>query len=208
MSLLHEAYYASQISRRYPVLWLAGAMVLLIAGAATFITTDTSVEDTEPDHTPPPETGDGPDLMHSVAQTLSQEGVAEEEVATPALGENTLSAKYQAVFDAAAQLDHANKTEAADPLMLDSAWLAESQTAKITDFEPARDTLLFVWDDTAQDTVPSDVTVQTDPSNTAQLQVWMGDEKMAQVSGASDLAPVDISLIPLSSAEALSLIST
>lgn len=180
-------------------------MVLMVAGAATFITTDTPVEEAEADQTPPPEGGDAPDLLQDVTQTFAGDMAAEDPVVTPPIGENLLSAKYQAVFDAAAHLD---SDEEADLLVLDPAWIAEDQSTTITDFEPGRDTLLFVWDDTTDDSAPSDITVQTDPSNAAELQVWQGEEKMAQVSGAADLAPVDISLISLSSAEALSLVST
>lgn len=186
------------------MLWLAGAMVLIVAGTAAFFTTDISVEDADPDHTAPPETSDGPDLVQGVTQDPLYDATAEDQAVMPALEENTLSAKYQAVFDAAAQLD---EDQEAETLVLNPAWIAAGETAAITDFEPARDSLLFVWDDTTEAAIPSDVTVQTDPSNTSELQVWMGNEKMAQVSGASDLTPVDISLIPLSSAKALSFIS-
>lgn len=94
--------------------------------------------------------------------------------------------------------------QGADSIILGD-WIAAEQTAQILDYEPEEDSLLFVWDDTDEATDTPSVSVQADPENTGQLQVWMEDQMVAQVGGATDLDAADISLIPLSTAVALGL---
>ena len=82
----------------------------------------------------------------------------------------------------------------------------EDQTAAITDFAPEDDSLLFIWDDSANATEPPKISIEADPEKAGELQVWMGDRVLAQVSGQSALTAAEIALIPLSSAQALDLV--
>jgi Ca2+-binding RTX toxin-like protein len=103
----------------------------------------------------------------------------------------------------AGQDDVVHGGSGADQLVL-GEWI--TQAASIIDFEPEEDSLLFIWDDSNAQSEPPDVVVQADPENEGQLQVWMGDQIVAQVSGPSQLDMADISLISLSSAKALELV--
>ncbi|MEW9919886.1 hypothetical protein AB2B41_09740 [Marimonas sp. MJW-29] len=78
----------------------------------------------------------------------------------------------------------------------------------ITDFIPQDDSLLCIWDDSGVGNGPPALRVAQDPAVSGQLQVWLGDEVVAQVSGQHALDSADIALMPLSSAIALKLVST
>ena len=77
-------------------------------------------------------------------------------------------------------------------------WISADNSAEISDFSATEDTLLFVWDDSDEDSEEPDVTLVADPDNAGQMQVRMGNEVVAQVAGSSALSEADIALIPLS----------
>ncbi len=104
------------------------------------------------------------------------------------------------------QNDEAHGGSGADQFVLGD-WITSGNTAAITDFDPDDDSLLFVWDDSVEGSEPPPVAVSSDPDMDGQLQVWLGEAIVAQVSGQSSLTAADIALIPLSSALALNLVS-
>lgn len=91
----------------------------------------------------------------------------------------------------------------ADQIVLGD-WITEGGSAQIMDFAPAEDSLLFVWDDAEGEDEP-EVTIGPNPDLPGSLQVMMGDVVVANVAGETELTDADISLIPLSAAEALGL---
>ena len=84
-------------------------------------------------------------------------------------------------------------------------WIDEGHSAEIIDFAPARDELLFVWDDSEPGSEAPDVTVVPDPDNIGVLQVRAGETLVASVGGNMALNSARLSLMPLSSAAALGL---
>ena len=82
-------------------------------------------------------------------------------------------------------------------------WVSQGQSAQILDFKPAQDALVFVWDDSAPSSREPLVHIQEDPDATGQLQIWMGDRKLAQIAGPAALTQADLALIPLSAAREL-----
>ncbi|MFC6636428.1 hypothetical protein [Sulfitobacter sediminilitoris] len=104
----------------------------------------------------------------------------------------------------AGQNDQVHGGSGADQIVLGD-WIENGASAAISDFEPEDDSLLFVWDDSDTEAEVPEIAVRPDPDHAGQLQVWMGDQVLAQVSGQSELSTADIALIPLSSAVTLGL---
>ena len=84
-------------------------------------------------------------------------------------------------------------------------WLENGAAAQISDFTAEEDSLLFVWDDAPEGSTAPEVQVLADPGNAGQLQVWLGEEVVAQVRGGQMLDTAEIALVPLSAAKALDL---
>lgn len=96
--------------------------------------------------------------------------------------------------------------EGADDIVLGD-WLTAGQQTQILDYEPQEDSLLFVWDDSAEEADEPEVRLTPDPENEGQLQVWMGDQIVAQIAGNDPLEDANIALIPLSAMEGLGLVA-
>ena len=94
--------------------------------------------------------------------------------------------------------------EGADQIVLGD-WIAGGQAAEIMDFEGSDDSLLFVWDDTTPDADVPEISVEVNPENTGQVQIFMGGQIIATLRSDSMIDAADISLIPLSSAQTLGL---
>lgn len=75
----------------------------------------------------------------------------------------------------------------------------------ITDFTPGDDALLVVWDDSAAGACPPQMEVTADPHRAGQLQVRVGAQIVAQVSGEQAMSAATFTALPLSKAQALGL---
>lgn len=104
------------------------------------------------------------------------------------------------------QDDIVTSGEGADQIVLGD-WFTQGHAAQIMDFTPNDDSLVFIWDDSAPDAEPPEVSIVTDPENPGDLQIMMGDMVVAHVTGDTPLDIADISLIPLSSAYSTGLLA-
>ncbi|MEP5728671.1 MAG: hypothetical protein ABJL67_04775 [Sulfitobacter sp.] len=162
------------------MLWLAGLMGLLAVSAVAYVEVGNDETDVDADA----------DSVEDLPPQADLDPTLDAQTEVRVSGELTQSA-------AVAELDDMN----ASPNLSNTA-----PEASITDFEPEDDSLLFVWDDSDADSEPPLVSIQPDPDNEGQLQVWLQDDMVAQISGQEDLSEADISLIPLSSAIELELV--
>ncbi|MFK7838461.1 MAG: hypothetical protein AB8B60_19810 [Sulfitobacter sp.] len=175
------------------MLWLAGLMGLMAISAAAYV--DIGGDDAEADGAPEPQplAQDGFNLMmssQSQSSDIPQDGA-----------ENTIS-KALAVGE---HLANGGAPDAYEALPEESDSIA---AVDISDFEAEDDSLLFIWDDSTGESEPPHINILADPENDGQLQVWLDDDVVAQVSGQSTLTEADISLIPLSSAIELELVDS
>ncbi len=166
------------------MMWFSGLKSLLRSGAAPVADIDAET------------------YAKSVAETVAR--VQEEEAAAQSQCE-TLTDKSAFIKAAGGQLLIQGEE---NDVSLSMTRMKTSFTPElITDFAPEEDSLLFVWDDSTGQDEPPMVTVTADPQALGQLQVCLEDKVIAKVSGPGALEEVDISMIPMSSAQALDLIA-
>lgn len=88
---------------------------------------------------------------------------------------------------------------------LAAAWFTGDKRTAITDFEPSEDALVVVWDDSGAPDDQPEVQLLADPFNAGQLQLCVGTNVMALVSGAAPVTGADVRTMPLSTARVLGL---
>ncbi|WP_298915544.1 hypothetical protein [uncultured Roseobacter sp.] len=84
-------------------------------------------------------------------------------------------------------------------------WITQGNGAEILDYEPEHDSLMLVWDDTSISADEPDVTVDPDPDDPEVMHISMNGVSVAEIYGDTELSVADLTLIPLSSAEAIGL---
>ena len=85
------------------------------------------------------------------------------------------------------------------PIMLGD-WITEGPPAEVLDYEPAKDSLMLVWDDLAPDGHEPTVSVERDPFDAEVMHIVMNGKSVAEIYGDPALSVADITTIPLSSA--------
>jgi hypothetical protein len=204
------------------MLWLAGLMGLMAAGAALYVDVP---DDTDTDREPLPEASDPSDVMsdNAAADMLSDGdaegqsgGYAGDDVLEGVIYNAAPGVIYSDTEDfldggngddpiIAGQDNSVHNGDGADQIVLGD-WISAGHNAEITGFSVAEDSLLFIWDDTAPNSAEPRVTLMPDPDNAGQFQVVMEDQIIAQVSGDEDLGDTDFALIALSDAGTIGLI--
>lgn len=208
------------------MLWLAGLMGLMAVGTVAYVDLGT----TEPEEEPPvpndvdrvnmilgigeAETiNDTPDQSSASSEAAQSVVLASQSTSSGALHDGPLQRgsldflKGPFTPDAVEAMEHTQGDAVTMPESNHTESTSDDSTnTVIPDFEPTSDSLLFVWDDSLDDVAVPKVTVEADPDHSGHLQVWMGSEVVARVSGETELQAADISLIPLSSAIALNLV--
>ncbi|MBW4706520.1 hypothetical protein KX928_01855 [Roseobacter sp. YSTF-M11] len=94
---------------------------------------------------------------------------------------------------------------AGDDEFLLGDWITEGKGVEILDYEPAHDSLMLVWDDTSATADEPDVSVNPDPDDPEVMHISMNGVSVAEIYGDTELSVADLTLIPLSSAEAIGL---
>jgi Ca2+-binding RTX toxin-like protein len=88
--------------------------------------------------------------------------------------------------------------EGVDQIVLGD-WLAAGAATEIMDYDAEDDTLLFVWDDSAEANAEPSLSILPDPLQPGQTLVMLDEAIIARVAGDNVLLS-DISLVPLSAA--------
>lgn len=178
-------------------MWLAGILGLIGLGAATYVSTNTVEEDDDAAQTAVEESESTVDLVHgtptdglvAVAQGFSDDPDA------------------QTALDPVAEPDPEDEVRVEDEgPVVESVWAEHGAPSTVTDFVPQDDSLVFIWDDTGGAEDAPEIAMQSDPENAGHLQILIGDQVVAQISGPDALEDAEIAMIPQSSAQAMDLI--
>lgn len=95
--------------------------------------------------------------------------------------------------------------EGADELVLGD-WLTSGDAARIMDYSAEDDSIVLIWDDSADGGSEPQISISPDPDVADQTLVLLDGTLVAKVNGVN-LLPGDIALVPLSSATQLGLTS-
>ena len=93
--------------------------------------------------------------------------------------------------------------EGADEIVLGD-WLISGYATQIMDYAADDDSIVLIWDDSAETSAEPQITLSADPDTANQTLVMLDGTLVATVNG-NDLLPGDIALVPLGSAAQLGL---
>lgn len=191
------------------MLWLAGLLGIVGAGAASFIISPVEDEDAvERSDVADDAQGDlldqikglsesdpasGETLLHRIALDPNRAGIIDERGPDPLDEPDGYDRMIAGHGDAFADRDHDA------PIMLGD-WITEGPPAEVLDYEPAKDSLMLVWDDLAPDGHEPTVSVESDPFDAEVMHIVMNGKSVAEIYGDPALSVADITTIPLSSA--------
>ena len=196
------------------MLWLAGLIGIVGAGAASVVITPAETDQPDDDETnaPEPEVDHGNLLDHIAG--LKAGGSSQLDTLVSDL--DALGDRHSESF--ANTLDpHEQEVEAAWPehslvpfpeLPLEGTaeqislgdWITEGKPAEAVDYDAVKDSLVLVWDDLDGPAEEPEVHVETDPFDDEVKHVVMNESSVAEVYDDPDLSTGDITMIPLSSA--------
>jgi len=191
------------------MLWLAGLLGIVGAGAASFIISPLQ-ENEEPQK--PLESGDGlgdlldqikgfsesdpasgTALLHRIALDPKGAGIVDQADPDPMDAPISYDQTIAAHGDAIAAGSNG------DQIMLGD-WISKGKPAEVLDYEPSKDSLMLVWDDLASDGREPRVSVECDPFDAEVMHILMNGKSVAEIYGDPALTVADITTIPLSSA--------
>ena len=195
------------------MLWLAGLLGIVGAGAASLIvapfenSTENEDGELEPDAS---EEGIGNLLDHirgaSATDSFASETLLHRIALDPGgagmIDQDDPDDLNDSIEDDWAITEHVDPDARANgdrPIMLGD-WIAEGHTAEVLDYEPAKDSLMLVWDDLATEGKEPLVTVESDPFDTEVMHILLNGKSVAEIYGDPALSVADITTIPLSSA--------
>jgi hypothetical protein len=191
------------------MLWLAGLMGIIGAGAASFVLPQTPAEDDDDMH---PEQDTNPELYGDLLDDPDASIWAEDDfryidpdllpegdtAQANAVLQDIVEAPYDAdipVIGADVSEDMAEAGET--PLW---EWIMQGAPAEVLDYTAEKESLVLVWDDLEDGASEPEVRVEQDPFDPEVMHVVMNDYSVAEVYGDPNLSASDLTVIPLSSA--------
>ena len=187
--------------------WLAGLLGIVAAGAASLLVAPfvEGEDDAEPaaisDDIETP-TGDLLDEVKTLSSmSTANSGNLLRSIALDPTGSEAVDLDPTPETDRTVGDDFGGPTKQHrdDQIMLGD-WITKGHPAEVLDYEPAKDSLMLVWDDLARTADEPDVTVESDPFDAEVMHILMNCKSVAEIYGDPELTVADITLIPLSSA--------